>query len=227
MHPAPRHLPGIFFQPGEVGFRVGDCTVLIVDEPGHGSLAKFDRLKTDHYTRSPALNRNSGNHSRTRIPEGKTFYEGETFYKDGFRSRLLDGDELQTLKVVLEKRREFYRKKDFVKRWHLRSGDDLIEVMRAFVAGAEETPAHTDTVFRASFENVPKNITVVEEKLQCELRRVVDLEGFSQWKLSQVYFGGDRGVQDGIFLEGNGIVAVTRRREGVKEEADHQPPRAG
>ena len=150
---------------------------------------------------------------------------GKTFHKDGFRSRLLNGDELQTLEVVLEKRREFYRKKDFVKRWHLRSGDDLIEVMRAFVAGAEKTPVHTDTVFRASFENVPENITVVEEKLQGELRRVVDLEGFPQWKSSQVYFGGDRGVQDGIFPEGNGVVAVTRRREGVKEEADHQPPK--
>ena len=138
---------------------------------------------------------------------------------------LLNGDELQTLKVVLEKRREFYRKKDFVKRWHLRSGDDFIEVMRAFFAGAEKTPVHTDTVLRASFENEPENITVVEEKLQCELRRVVDLEGFPQWKSSQVYFGGDRGVQGGIFLEGNGVVAVTRRREGMKEEADHYPPK--
>ncbi len=140
---------------------------------------------------------------------------------------LLNGDELQTLKVVLEKRGEFYRKKEFVKRWLLRFGDDFIEVMRTFFTGAEETPVYTDTVFRASFENVPENITVVEEELQCELRRVVDLEGFSQWKSSQVYFGGDRGVQDGIFPEGNGVVAVTRRREGVKEEADHQPPRAG
>ncbi len=84
---------------------------------------------------------------------------------------------------------------------------------------------YADTVLRASFENEPENITVVEEKLQCELRRVVDLEGFPQWKSSQVYFGGNRGVQDGIFPEGNGVVAVTRRREGVKEEADHQPPK--
>ena len=97
--------------------------------------------------------------------------------------------------------------------------------MRAFFAGAEKTPVYADTVLRASFENEPENITVVEEKLQGELRRVVDLEGFPQWKSSQVYFGGDRGVQDGIFPEGNGVVAVTRRREGVKEEADHQPPK--
>jgi|TARA_Y100000031_G_scaffold118559_1_gene131923 hypothetical protein len=141
---------------------------------------------------------------------------------------LLNGDELQTLKAVLEKRGEFYRKKEFVKGWLLRSGDNLIEVMWTFFAGAEETPVHTDTVFRASFENVPENITVVDEELQCELGRVVDLEGFPQWKSSQVYFGRNRDVQDGIFLEGNGVVAITRRREGMKEEADHYPPnRAG
>ena len=132
------------------------------------------------------------------------------------------------MKVVLEKRGEFYRKKEFVKGWLLRSGDDLIEVMRAFVAGAEKTPAHTDTVFRVSFENVPENITVVDEELQCELRGVIDLEGFPQRESIQLYFRRNRDVQVGIFLEGNGVVAVTRRREGVKEEADHQPPkRAG
>ncbi len=140
---------------------------------------------------------------------------------------LLNGDELQALKVVLEKRRGFYRKKDFAKRWHLRSGDDFIEVMWTFFAGAEETPVYTDTVFRVSFENVPKNITVVDEELQCELR-VIDLEGFPQRKSIQLYFGRNWDVQVGIFLEGNGVVAVTRRREGVKEEADHHPPkRAG
>ena len=140
---------------------------------------------------------------------------------------LLNGDELQTLKVVLEKRREFYRKKDFAKRWHLRSGDDFIEVMWTFFAGAEETPVYTDTVFRVSFENVPENITVVDEELQCELR-VIDLEGFPQRKSIQLYFGRNWDVQVGIFLEGNGVVAVTRRREGMKEEADHRPQnRAG
>ena len=78
---------------------------------------------------------------------------------------LLNGDELQTLKVVLEKQRGFYRKKDFVKGWLLRFGDDFIKVMRAFFARAEETPVYTDTVFRVSFENVPENITVVDEEL--------------------------------------------------------------
>ena len=96
--------------------------------------------------------------------------------------------------------------------------------MWTFFAGAEETPVYTDTVFWASFENVSENITVVKEELQCELGRVVDLEGFPQWESSQVYFGRNRDVQVGIFLEGNGVVAVTRRREGVKEEADHRPP---
>ena len=140
---------------------------------------------------------------------------------------LLNGDELQTLKVVLEKRGGFYRKKDFAKRWLLRSGDDFIEVMWTFFAGAEETPVYTDTVFRVSFENVPENITVVDEELQCELR-VIDLEGFPQRKSIQLYFGRNWDVQVGIFLEGNGVVAVTRRREGMKEEADHRPQnRAG
>ena len=78
---------------------------------------------------------------------------------------LLNGDELQTLKVVLEKRGEFYRKKEFVNGWLLRSGDDFIEVIWTFFAGAEETPVYTDTVFRVSFENVPENITVVDEEL--------------------------------------------------------------
>jgi hypothetical protein len=132
------------------------------------------------------------------------------------------------LKVVLEKRGEFYRKKEFVKGWLLRSGDDLIEVIWTFFTGAEETPVYTDTVFRASFENVPENITVVDEELQCELRRVIDLEGFPQRKSIQLYSGRDWDVQVGIFLEGNGVVAVTRRREGMKEEADHRPQnRAG
>ena len=141
---------------------------------------------------------------------------------------LLNGDELQTLKVVLEKRGEFYRKKEFVKRWLLRFGDDFIKVIWTFFAGAEETPVYTDTVFRASFENVPENITVVDEELQCELRRVIDLEGFPQRKSIQLYSGRDWDVQVGIFLEGNGVVAVTRRREGMKEEADHRPQnRAG
>ena len=99
-----------------------------------------------------------------------------------------------------------------------------MEVMRAFFAGAEETPMYTDTVFRVSFENVPENITVVDEELQCELR-VIDLEGFPQRKSIQLYFGRNRDVQVGIFLEGNGVVAVTRRREGMKEEADHYPPK--
>ena len=137
---------------------------------------------------------------------------------------LLNGDELQTLKVVLEKRGEFYRKKEFVKGWLLRSGDDLIEVIWTFFTGAEETPVYTDTVFRVSFENVPENITVVDEELQCELR-VIDLEGFPQRKSIQFYSGRNWDVQVGIFLEGNGVVAVTRRREGMKEEADHYPPK--
>ena len=127
---------------------------------------------------------------------------------------LLNGDELQTLKVVLEKRGEFYRKKEFVKRWLLRFGDDFIKVIWTFFAGAEETPVYTDTVFRASFENVPENITVVDEELQCELR-VIDLEGFPQRKSIQLYSGRNWDVQVGIFLEGNGVVAVARRREGV------------
>ena len=140
---------------------------------------------------------------------------------------LLNGDELQTLKVVLEKRGEFYRKKEFVNGWLLRSGDDFIEVIWTFCAGAEETPVYTDTVFRVSFENVPENITVVDEELQCELR-VIDLEGFPQRKSIQLYSGRNWDVQVGIFLEGNGVVAVTRRREGMKEEADHRPQnRAG
>ena len=137
---------------------------------------------------------------------------------------LLNGDELQTLKVVLEKRGEFYRKKEFVKRWLLRFGDDFIKVIWTFFAGAEETPVYTDTVFRVSFENVPENITVVDEELQCELR-VIDLEGFPQRKSIQLYSGRNWDVQVGIFLERNGVVAVARRREGVKEKADHRPPK--
>ena len=140
---------------------------------------------------------------------------------------LLNGDELQTLKVVLEKRGEFYRKKEFVNGWLLRFGDDFIKVIWTFFAGAEETPVYTDTVFRVSFENVPENITVVDEELQCELR-VIDLEGFPQRKSIQLYSGRNWDVQVGIFLEGNSVVAVTRRREGMKEEADHRPQnRAG
>ena len=99
--------------------------------------------------------------------------------------------------------------------------------MWTFFARGEETPVYTDTVFRVSFENVPENITVVDEELQCELR-VIDLEGFPQRKSIQLYSGRNWDVQVGIFLEGNGVVAVTRRREGMKEEADHRPQnRAG
>ena len=123
---------------------------------------------------------------------------------------------------------EFYRKKEFVNGWLPRSGDDFIEVIWTFCAGAEETPVYTDTVFRVSFENVPENITVVDEELQCELRGVIDLEGFPQRESIQLYFRRNRDVQVGIFLEGNSVVAVTRRREGMKEEADHRPQnRAG